>query len=77
MQFCIACKEPDNSGKPKNEEIPPDNWFEEPETTPPLEDWIIEPETAPPPEKEEKSAELLPLFKEIRIPLEYSTCADV
>jgi hypothetical protein len=58
----MAFGEPNNPTEPKDEKLPPDDWFEEPETVPLPE--------------EEEPEELLPPFEEIRAPPEYFTCAD-
>jgi hypothetical protein len=71
----MAFGELNNLIKPEDDELPSDDWFEEPELVPPQEDWIVEPEavllTA-----EEKEEEVPPPFKEVRALLNYSTCAD-
>jgi hypothetical protein len=76
MQFYMAYREPNDLGEPEDEETPLDSWFEESETVSPPEDWIVEPEAVLLLEGEEESAELPPLFEEIRTLPEYFVYAD-
>jgi hypothetical protein len=61
--------------EPENNKFPSDNWFGELKMISPQEDWIVELEAVLP-TAEEKEEEIPPPFKEVRAPLEYSTCAD-